>query len=58
MQKNKVGEWIGWTISTLSFLVIIWFFLSWVDIVTHNLDPHPTYQFWNLFVILCRSAAT
>ena len=28
---------------------MVWLFLSWVDVVSHNMDPNPVYQVWNLF---------
>ena len=29
----------------------VWFFASWVDVITHNVDPNPVYQAWNFFVL-------
>lgn len=36
----------------ISCLLFAWMFISWIDVVTHNLDPEPMYQAWNLFVLL------
>lgn len=35
-----------------SVLLMLWVFISWVDIITHNLDPEPVYQAWNIFAML------
>lgn len=31
------------------FVLTAWFFLSWADVVMHNLDPSPMYHVWNMF---------
>lgn len=33
-------------------LFLLWGFISWVDVITHNLDPEPVYQSWNMFTLL------
>lgn len=35
----------------LNFLFILWFVLSWVNIVTHNLTDR-VYWDWNLFTLV------
>lgn len=35
-----------------SVLFILWVFISWADVVAHNLDPEPVYQVWNIFTLL------
>ena len=36
----------------VSCILLAWMFISWVDVVTHNLDPEPVYQAWNIFALL------
>ena len=36
----------------ISCLLFAWMFISWIDVVTHNLDPEPVYQAWNFFALL------
>lgn len=42
-------------INLLLWIIIIillgWFFLSYVDVITHNLDKVPQYANWNIFEI-------
>lgn len=45
---RMIGDWV--TINSLLFL--IWVFISWLDVISHNLTPDPVYQWWNLFQIL------
>lgn len=30
---------------------IAWLFLSWLDVVLHNMDPEPVYRAWNFFAL-------
>lgn len=34
-----------------SLMFLLWIGMSWMDVILHNLDSEPTYQFWNFFVI-------
>lgn len=38
--------------AAVAAVLLLWFIASWVDVVLHNLDPNPVYQWWNLFVLL------
>ena len=29
-----------------------WMLLSFIDVVAHNLDPEPVYQWWNLIILI------
>jgi len=29
----------------------IWVFISWIDVILHNLSPDPVYQSWNFFTL-------
>jgi len=48
MKKNIIGK----SLVVLSVMLIAWFMLSWAEIVAHNLDEHPTYNKYNLFVLM------
>lgn len=30
---------------------LVWFLLSWVDVILHNTTLNPVYQPWNLFTL-------
>lgn len=34
--------------------VLLWFFLSWVDIVTDNCEPNPHHSPYNAFVLMTK----
>lgn len=29
----------------------LWVFISWIDIIAHNMKPDPVYQIWNFFTL-------
>lgn len=33
-------------------LLLAWAFVSFVDVVAHNVDPNPVYHTWNIFILL------
>ena len=39
-------------LAIVSYILFAWMFISWIDVVTHNLDPEPVYQAWNFFALL------
>ena len=39
-------------ITIIICLLFAWMFISWIDVVTHNLDPEPIYHAWNFFALL------
>lgn len=49
---KKVSKMIGNTVLVVSTLLGVWLLASWVDVVTHNLNPNPIYQSWNLFALM------
>ena len=49
---KKVSKMIGNTVLVVSALLGVWLLASWVDVVTHNLNPNPIYQSWNLFALM------
>lgn len=50
--KMSIKKIIEMLLVILSIMVIFWVTASWVDVVCHNLDEHPTYQFWNFFQLM------
>jgi hypothetical protein len=50
--NKKVVKVIEYILYGTSISFLLWVFLSWIDVVLHNLDPEPVYQWWNLFMIL------
>ena len=49
---RRVSKMIGNTVLVVSALLGVWVLASWVDVVTHNLNPNPIYQSWNLFALM------
>lgn len=45
---NKLSSFIG----ILSALFVLWFALSWLDVVTDNLKENPQHSKYNAFVVL------
>jgi hypothetical protein len=39
-------------VSFLMILMVVWFVMSFVDVIIHNLNPDPVYKAWNLFSIM------
>lgn len=48
MVKNIIGK----SLVIFSVMIIAWFILSWAEIAAHNLDERPTYNKYNLFVLI------
>lgn len=47
---RMIGDWLS-----VSFALLLgWIFISWIDVITHNLDSEPVYQAWNFFVLLIK----
>jgi len=36
----------------ISITLILWLFVSWVEIASKNLKPNPEYHKWNAFVLI------
>lgn len=49
MKVLKVSYYM---VSFLMIMMILWFLMSFVDVVMNNLNPAPVYQGWNLFTLL------
>ena len=50
MKKTK--SIIEKSLVLFSILLIAWFIISWAEVVTHNMDEHPTYNKYNMFVLM------
>lgn len=48
----RVKRIIEMLITVLGIVFVFWFAASYIDVIAHNLDEHPTYKIWNLFRIL------
>ena len=52
VMNKKVVKVIEYILCGISISFLLWLLLSWIDVVLHNLNPEPVYQWWNLFMIL------
>ena len=48
----SVKKILGMLFTILMIMAIMWFILSYLDVVLHNLDEHPQHQGWNIFKIM------
>ena len=48
----SVKKILGMLFTIFMIMVIMWFALSYLDVVLHNLDEYPQYQGWNIFKIM------
>ena len=48
----SVKKILGMLFTILMIMAIMWFVLSYLDVVLNNLDEHPQYQGWNIFKIM------
>ena len=55
VMNKKVVKVIEYILCGISISFLLWLLLSWIDVVLHNLNPEPVYQWWNLFMIFERS---
>lgn len=39
----------------LSVIIILWFIVSYLEVITKNLGENPQYSFWNIFELLVNS---
>lgn len=50
---DKTIKALGSSLCLLSTLLLVWVVISWVDVISHNLEPNAT-QFmleWNFFIV-------
>ena len=52
---KNITNIIGWIFTGISTLLLLWFFISWVDIAADNCSPNPQHYDWNLFVLMTES---
>lgn len=47
---------IGAIIETIAFVagmaLLLWMFISWFDVILHNMKSNPQYLEWNFFKVL------
>ena len=48
----SVKKILSMLFTILMIMAIMWFVLSYLDVVFNNLDEHPHYQGWNIFKIM------
>ncbi len=48
----SVKKILSMLFTILMIMAIMWFVLSYLDVVLNNLDEHPQYQGWNIFKIM------
>lgn len=48
----SVKKILSMLFTILMIMAIMWFVLSYLDVILHNLDEHPRYQDWNIFKIM------
>lgn len=55
IRRKKLLKRTLWALKNLFFGALlafdIWVFVSWIDVITHNLYPNPVYQAWNFFIL-------
>lgn len=49
MKVLKVSYYM---VSFLMIMMIMWFLMSFADVVMNNLNPAPVYKSWNLFKLM------
>lgn len=42
-------------LTIISVIFILWFALSYIEIISKNLSKNPQYSFWNIFELLVNS---
>lgn len=48
-KKNNQSKTSWNIIVILNAILLIWIIASFIDVNLHNLNPEPSYSFWNLF---------
>lgn len=51
-RKTRRFRWdrfVGCAVSILLLAITTWVVLSYLNVITHNMDEQPEYQVWNLF---------
>ena len=50
--KTNITKIIKTVMLANSITLILWLFVSWVEITSKNLKPNPEYHEWNAFVLI------
>lgn len=50
MTLKKIGNLVSYILAFASILFLAWMFLSWVEVVSHNLEPGYIYSNANFFI--------
>lgn len=53
-RKNAMKRWIQRIPVIIGVVFIAWIFLSWLEVVTHNMTPGYEYGALNFFSMLCK----
>lgn len=51
LRRVRWGNVLYAVMWVMMFCFFAWFCASYFDIITHNLNEHPTYKAWNLFML-------
>lgn len=52
--KINIMKIIETVVLVISLSLILWLFVSWVEIASKNLKPNPEYHEWNAFVLITK----
>lgn len=47
--KSRVSRMIWTIICEIDIIILMWVFFSVIEVVQYNLDPIPSYSWWNCF---------
>ena len=48
---DRIFEKLSIILSGIALLFILWVGISWVDVISDNLDPNPQHSEYNFFVL-------
>ena len=52
MKEVTTMKVFRYIVSFLMIGMVMWFLMSYVDVVLHNMKPDPVCKTWNLFMML------
>lgn len=55
--KRKIERLVQRTLYIIGATLIIWFCISWLEVITHNMDDYHDYWDGNIFVLMTQSIA-
>lgn len=50
--NKKITKTMELIMYVVGILLLCWFLGSWIEVVSHNCGPNPTYSMFNLFKVL------